>query len=74
MLCELIAISYVLRKWNKNPFATKRQIGGWSNWMTDDQKNDETLSDKEVSRMKDFLLKNNPSALKSIFEIKRHVP
>lgn len=67
MLCELIAISYVLRKWNEYPLATKRQIGVWSHWKDDSPQNDRPLLDAEVCKMKSYLMKYAPSDYRSIF-------
>ena len=44
MIIELQATSLVLKKWNQNPEATKRQIGIWQHWEQETEDNDRSLT------------------------------
>lgn len=56
----LQAISLVLKRWKENPKLTKRQIGVWSHWMTDDPENDKPLASEDVGRYKRILKEKTP--------------
>ena len=66
MFIELQAAAFVLKKWNQNRAATKRQIGIWQHWKENTEDSDRPLFEVEVERMKAFLRRN---ALTSYFEI-----
>ena len=67
MFAELLATYCVLQRWKRNPFATKRQIGLWSSWMTDEPINHRPLSRQEVLRQKAFLRKHAPTSHYKLF-------
>jgi hypothetical protein len=67
MMIELQAAYFVLKKWNQNPAATKRQIGIWQHWKQEIEDNDRPLTEVEVERMKAFLRRNAPTSYFSIF-------
>jgi hypothetical protein len=67
MMIELQATYFVLKKWNQNPAATKRQIGIWQHWKEATEDNDRPLTKVEVERMKTFLRQNAPTSYFSIF-------
>ena len=62
MIIELQATSLVLKKWNQNPEATKRQIGIWQHWEQETEDNDRSLTESEVERMKAFLRQHAPTS------------
>ena len=55
IMIELQATDFVLKSWNQNPAATKRQIGIWQHWKEQAEDNDRPLAEVEVERMKAFL-------------------
>jgi hypothetical protein len=63
-----IQITYwVLKRWNENPAATKREIGIWQHWKQETEDSDRPLTEVEVERMKTFLRRNAPASYFSIF-------
>jgi hypothetical protein len=52
MMIEVQAAYFVLKRWNQNSAATKRQIGIWQHWKQETEDNDRPLSEVEVERMK----------------------
>jgi hypothetical protein len=71
MMIELQAIYFVLKRWNQNPAATKRQIGIWQHWKQETEDNDRPFSEIEVERMKAFLRQNAPTSYFEIFTEER---
>jgi len=67
MMIELQAAYFVLKRWNQNSAATKRQIGIWQHWKEEREDNDRPLTEVEVERMKSFLSRNAPTSYFSIF-------
>ncbi len=67
MFIEVQAAYLVLKRWNQNPTATKRQIGIWQHWKEETEDNDRPLTEVEVERMKAFLRQNAPTSYFSIF-------
>jgi hypothetical protein len=67
MMIELQATHLVLKIWNQNPAATKRQIGIWQHWKQETEDNDCPLTLVEVERMKAFLRQNAPTSYFEIF-------
>jgi hypothetical protein len=67
MMIELQATYFVLKRWNQNPAATKRQIGTWQHWSEDTEDNNQPLSEREAERMKAFLKRNAPTSYFEIF-------
>lgn len=67
MMIALQATYFVLKRWNRNPAATKRQIGIWHQWKQEIEGNDRPLTKVEVERMKAFLRRNAPTSYLSIF-------
>jgi hypothetical protein len=55
MMIEMQGAYFVLKRWNQNPAATKRQIGIWQHWKEEREDNDRPLTEVEVERMKAFL-------------------
>src|SRR3989344_5597980 len=51
-------VYWTLRKWAENPKQTKREIGVWNHWKTDDPGNDKPLTLEEVKEMKQILRKS----------------
>jgi hypothetical protein len=39
LFIELLAYKLILERWRENPNATRRQIGVWSHWSSDDEIN-----------------------------------
>ena len=58
MFIEVQATYLVLKRWNQNPAATRRQIGIWQHWKQETEDNDRPLSEVEVERMNAFLKQN----------------
>jgi hypothetical protein len=67
MMIELQATYFVLKKWNQNPTATKREIGIWQHWREETEDNDRPLTVVEVKRMKAFLRRYAPTSYFEIF-------
>ena len=67
MFIEVQAAYLVLKRWNQNPAATKRQIGIWQHWKEETEDNDRPLTEVEVERMKTFLRRNAPTSYFMIF-------
>jgi hypothetical protein len=67
MFIEVQAAYFVLKRWNQNPGATKRQIGIWQHWNQETEDNDRPLTEVEVERMKTFLRRNAPTSYFKIF-------
>ena len=67
MFIEVQAAYFVLRRWNQNSAATKRQIGIWQHWKEEAKDNDRPLSEVDVERMKVFLRRNAPTSYSEIF-------
>jgi hypothetical protein len=67
MMIEMQGAYFVLKRWNQNPAATKRQIGIWQHWKEEREDNDRPLTEVEVERMKAFLKQNAPTSYFSIF-------
>jgi hypothetical protein len=67
MMIEVQAAYFVLKRWNQNSAATKRQIGIWQHWKQETEDNDRPLSEVEVERMKVFLRRNAPTSYSEIF-------
>jgi hypothetical protein len=67
MFIELQATYFILKRWNQNPAATKRQIGVWQHWKQEVEGNDRPLSEVNVKRMKTFLRQNAPTSYFEIF-------
>ena len=72
MMIELQAVFLVLKEWNQNPAATKRQIGIWQHWRRETEGNDLPLTGVEVERMKAFLQRNAPTSYFEIFANERN--
>jgi hypothetical protein len=67
MMIELQATYLVLKKWNQDSTATKRQIGTWQHWREESEDNDRMLSGIEVERMKAFFRWSAPTSYFDIF-------
>jgi hypothetical protein len=67
MMIELQAAYLMLKRWNQNPAATRRQIGIWQHWKQETEDNDRPLSEVEVERMNAFLKQNAPTSYLEIF-------
>jgi len=67
MFIEVQATYLVLKRWNQNPAATKRQIGIWQHWTEEAEDNDRPLTEVEVERMKAFLRQHAPTSYFKIF-------
>ena len=67
MFIEVQATYLVLKRWNQNPAATRRQIGIWQHWKQETEDNDRPLSEVEVERMNAFLKQNAPTGYFEIF-------
>ena len=67
LFIEVQATYLVLRKWNQNPGATKRQIGIWQHWTEETEDNHRPLAEVEVERMKAFLRQYAPTSYFEIF-------
>jgi hypothetical protein len=67
MMIEVQAAYFVLKRWNQNSAATKRQIGIWQHWKQETEDNVRPLSEVEVERMKVFLRRNAPTSYSEIF-------
>jgi hypothetical protein len=67
MMIALQATYFVLKRWNRNPAATKRQIGIWHQWKQEIEDNDRPLTGVEIARMKAFLRHNAPTSYFGIF-------
>ena len=61
------AIHFILKKGVKDPKLTKREIGVWSHWKTDDPENDKPLSQKEVEKYKKIIKEKGPSTYHALF-------
>ena len=67
MQIELQAVHLVLKKWKRNPAASRRQIGIRWDWMQEREENNHSLPEVEVKRMKEFLRKTAPTSYFEIF-------
>jgi hypothetical protein len=67
MFIEVQAACFVLRRWNQDSTATKRQIGIWQHWKENTEDSDRPLLEVEVERMKAFLRQNAPTSYFEIF-------
>jgi hypothetical protein len=67
MFIEVQAAYFVLRRWNQNSAATKRQIGIWQHWKEEAEGNDRPLTKVEVEKMKAFLRRYAPTSYFEIF-------
>ena len=67
MFIEVQATYFVLKRWNQNSAATKRQIGLWQHWTLGMEDNDRPLTEVEVTGMKAFLRQNAPTSYFEIF-------
>jgi hypothetical protein len=57
----------VLKKWNQNTAATKRQIGIWHHYRQETEGNDLPMTGVDVERMKAFLRRNAPASYFELF-------
>lgn len=73
MLYELMAITFVLRAWKKDPNLSKREIGVWSHWKDESAQNELPLTESEVERMKSFMRRHSPTTYHDIFPEDRRV-
>jgi hypothetical protein len=67
MFIEVQAACFVLRRWNQDSAATKRQIGIWQHWKENTEDSDRPLFEVEVERMKALLRQNAPTSYFEIF-------
>jgi hypothetical protein len=67
MMIAVQATYFVLKRWNQNSAADKRQIGIWQHWKEKSEQNDCPLSEGEVKRMKAFLKQHAPTSYSDIF-------
>jgi hypothetical protein len=67
MMIEVQAAYFILKRWNQNPAATKRQIGIWQHWKEETEDNHRPLSGIEVERMKAFVRRNAPTSYFEMF-------
>ena len=67
MFIELMATQSVLEKWERNPHASKIEIGVWSHWREPTEENRLPLSRADVLRMKRFLKKHAPTNYRMLF-------
>jgi hypothetical protein len=63
MMIEVQAAYFILKRWNENSAAAKRQIGIWQHWKDESEQNDRPLTEAEVERLKEFLRQNAPNQL-----------
>ena len=72
-MTEIQAAFLVLKKWNQNPVATRRQIGVWKHWNEEKAANDRPLSAVEMATMKTYLRQHAPTSHFKLFaeEIER---
>ena len=54
MFIEVQAAYFVLKRWNRKPVATKRQIGIWQHWKEQTLDNDRPLTKVEVEKNEDI--------------------
>jgi hypothetical protein len=67
MLFYLMAVHSVLKRWKRNPSASKMKIGVWCYWHEATEENRLPLSTSEVERMKQFLEKHGPISYRELF-------
>ena len=67
MMIAVQAAYFILKKWNQDPAATKRQIGIWQHWKQETESNDRPLTEVEAERMKAFLRQYAPTSYFEIF-------
>jgi hypothetical protein len=67
MFFYLLAVHSSLKRWARNPFASKMEIGVWHHWREATEENRLPLSSAEVERMKQFLRKYGPTSYSEIF-------
>jgi hypothetical protein len=62
-----MATHAVLKKWQQNPAASKREIGVWSHWCRPSEENLLPLSETEVTKMKQFFEEYAPTTYRKLF-------
>jgi len=67
MLYYLMAVDFILKRWKRNPSASKMDIGVWSHWRKDTEENRLPLSPTEVEDVKKFLKEYGPISYKRLF-------
>ena len=67
MMIAVQAVYLVLKRWDQNSAAAKRQIGIWQHWKDESEQNDRPLTEVEVDRLKTFLKQNAPTSYAEIF-------
>ena len=67
MMIAVQAVYLVLKRWDQNSAAAKRQIGIWQHWKDESEQNDRPLTEVEVDRLKTFLKQKCPNQLRWIF-------
>jgi hypothetical protein len=67
MMIEIQAAFLVLKKWNQNPDATRREIGVWKHWNEETAANNRPLPEVEVATLKTFLRRNASTSYFDLF-------
>jgi hypothetical protein len=67
MMIAVQAVYLVLKRWDQNSAAAKRQIGIWQHWKEKTEDNDRRLTEVEVEGLKAFLKQNAPTSYSEIF-------
>jgi hypothetical protein len=67
MLFYLMAIQSVLKRWKRNPSASKMEIGVWRRWRHATEENRLPLSSVEVEGMKRLLRDHGPISYRELF-------
>jgi hypothetical protein len=67
MLFYLMAVHAILKRWKRNPSASKMEIGVWSHWYEETEENRLPLSAAEVEQMKQILERHGPISYRELF-------
>jgi len=67
MFFYLLAVQGVLKRWKRNPSASKTEIGVWRHWREASEENRLPLSAAEVEGMKQLLEKHGPISYRELF-------
>ncbi len=68
---EVMAYTWVLRKWSQNKNASRREIGVFSHWASSDPANNLPPTAEEIDRMKQFLRQHALGTYLDIFPEER---
>lgn len=67
MVFYLMAVHAILKRWKRNPSASKMEIGVWRHWQHATEENRLPLSAAEVERMKRLLKEHGPISYGKLF-------